>query len=174
MPKHSTKLYKSKSGFTLIELLVVILVISALSGVLLSVINRGGLRAKARDATRKTDLNQTQIALETYFADYREYPQSASSNWEEIDGGSGIEAALETSYITEVPRDPSGVVASDDDPCGNDDAPRYNYRSDGTYYVLTAVMEQATSNDDAPCDGAGVPTQMCGTPAANCYYVRNP
>ena len=63
---------KQTRGFTLIELLVVIAIIGILSSVVLVSLNTA--RAKARDATRKTDLKQLQTALELYFNDNRAYP----------------------------------------------------------------------------------------------------
>lgn len=64
------------SGFTLIELLIVISIIAILTGTI------GGnfmtSRARARDADRKTSLQQLQKALELYYNDHNRYPGSVS------------------------------------------------------------------------------------------------
>jgi len=59
-------------GFTLIELLVAIAIISILSSFLLA--NFVGVRQRARDGTRKSDLRQIQSALELYRSDQGGYP----------------------------------------------------------------------------------------------------
>jgi type II secretion system protein G len=164
---------KKTSGFTLIELLVVVLVIGALSGILLGVINSSGIRGKARDAQRKADLKKIQTALELYFADNRTYPQSASGAFELVTSGTTMVTVLEAGYIDPVPSDPKGVASSEASPCGSPEEYRYNYRSSGPTYLLTAIMEVSTSNDDSECGslvgcGAGYATSDV------CYVVRNP
>ena len=66
-----------KKGFTLIELLVVIAIIALLST--LAVVSLNNARAKARDATRVSDIKQMQTALELYFADQQGYPGAAAT-----------------------------------------------------------------------------------------------
>ena len=181
MPKQAKRLSNS-SGFTLIELLVVILVIGALSGVLLGVVNSSGVRAKARDSRRKADLTKIQTALELYFADRRAYPVSPGSPevWEEIDNSSNIETALEdvaNTYLDPVPQDPTFTASTaNGNPCDNPTVLRYNYYSDGNVYKLTAIMEVSTSNDDSPCTAAASSTNCGGTFTTGdvCYFARNP
>lgn len=55
-------------GFTLIELLVVISIISLLSSVVLASLS--SVRAKARDARRKSDLKQLQLAMNLYLSNH--------------------------------------------------------------------------------------------------------
>ena len=88
MPK--TRL--NQRGFTLIELLVVVLVISALSGIVISLINSGGFRQKAEDTQRVSDLKQIQTALELYFSDNRLYP--ITSGWVEVTGVDAVSTTL--------------------------------------------------------------------------------
>jgi len=58
---------KTKNGFTLIELLVVMVIIGLLAGLILP--NFMSARERARDAQRKSDLEQIQKALELYKMD---------------------------------------------------------------------------------------------------------
>ena len=170
-------LKNDKSGFTLIELLIVTIVITSLTGILISVINVGALQGKARDAERVSDLKQIQTALELYFAENRIYPQSTSSNWILINGADAVSIQLIPLYINKIPEDPLGGTESN--PCSSPDSSRYNYISDETYYVLTAIMEEAPSNDESPCDSlnAWASYGLCGagyTTADVCYGVENP
>ncbi|MFC1756149.1 type II secretion system protein [Patescibacteria group bacterium] len=169
---------KRFSGFTLIELLIVITVIGALSGILLGVINSSGIRAKARDSQRKADLKRMQTALELYFADFRSYPISDASgtpgNWEWVNPAAAGIGSLEPSYINPLPADPDEGPGTNPGPCSNITNNRYNYRSDGSYYYLTSIMEVTTSAEDSPCDGL---TINCGASYLCedvCYFTQNP
>ncbi len=53
-----------RKGFTLIELLIVIAIIGVLAS--LALVSFGPAQGRARDAQRKSDLNQYRIALENY------------------------------------------------------------------------------------------------------------
>ena len=65
---------KNKQAFTLIELLVVISIIGILAS--FSAVSLQGARGRARDAKRVSDIRQIQVALELYYNDYNEYPES--------------------------------------------------------------------------------------------------
>lgn len=69
----------SKNSFTLIELLVVIAIIGLLSTVVL--VSLQGVRARARDARRKSDLKQIRTALEEYYNDHNTYPPINNTDW---------------------------------------------------------------------------------------------
>jgi prepilin-type N-terminal cleavage/methylation domain-containing protein len=168
-------------GFTLIELLIVILVIGVLSGVLLGVVNSSGVRAKARDSQRKSDLTKIQTALELYFADNRAYPETAGSgSWEYIEGSTdslsaSINPGSGTKYLDPVPVDPS-QAGTTNDLCTLTLASlehNYFYKSDSNTYVLATLMEVSSSNDDSPCADV---SHGCGSvPVADyCYAVDNP
>jgi prepilin-type N-terminal cleavage/methylation domain-containing protein len=70
----------TKKGFTLIELLVVIAIISVLSSIVLAQLNEA--RAKARDATRISNLKNLQIALELYRSDNGGHPVPSVNDWD--------------------------------------------------------------------------------------------
>lgn len=78
------KVKDKKLGFTLIELLVVIAIIGILASVVLASLSDA--RGVARDAKRKSDLHQVQIAMEGYFNKYGTYIV-ANSGW--YNGGQG-------------------------------------------------------------------------------------
>jgi prepilin-type N-terminal cleavage/methylation domain-containing protein len=61
-----------KKSFTLIELLVVIAIIGLLSSVVLVSLN--GVRAKARDVRRISDIDSIKMALELFYDDHGHYP----------------------------------------------------------------------------------------------------
>lgn len=98
------------SGFTLIELLVVIGIIGVLSALLLA--NFVGVRERAADSSKKSNLDQLKKALRLYYNDYQEYPASSSGNGIlGCGGGSGLctqETGFATSatvYMKELPAD---------------------------------------------------------------------
>lgn len=139
-------------GFTLVELLVVVLVISVLGGIVIGMLNSSGVRGKARDSQRISDLRKIQTALELYFADNRQYPPtSGPGNWNRVTGSDPMSSALTNNgYLNTVPTDPT-PVGSNSGPCSGKTSYRYNYRSDGTYYILTAITEVETSDDSSKC-----------------------
>lgn len=185
-----SKTQKKSLGFTLVELLVVISIVAILTGIILNLLNSGGVRKKARDSQRVTDLSTIQTALELYFADHRRYPVSNFSvancaqpgdpgtpcdGGEEVIGhpNSGITPALEPSYINSIPRDPSGKNEFGSPTiCFSGAIGRYRYvyhtGADSGTYNLSAIMELETSNDGNECG--------CGGAEINnvCYRVTNP
>jgi len=96
---------KYKKSFTLIELLVVITIIGILSTVVL--INLSGVRARARDARRISDLNQIKTALESFYNDYGKYPPHSSDG--RIDGAWTVATDIDSilsNYMQGKPKDP--------------------------------------------------------------------
>ena len=87
---------KFKKGFTLIELLVVISIIGLLSSVVLASLNTA--REKARDARRKSDLNQIRTALLLYFDKYDNWIQTGSGAGYNGDGGGWFNFVGGSSY----------------------------------------------------------------------------
>lgn len=99
------KIQKSQKGFTLVELLVVIVLIGILTAFITS--NYIGVRQRARDAQRKSDLQQLRSALELYRADKGIYPTSAEFP---ACGNTFVDGS--TTYMQKVPCDPLGGTYS--------------------------------------------------------------
>ncbi len=81
-----------RTGFTLIELLVVIAIIAILSTIVTTSLS--GSKAKARDAERIAEINDTRLVLEHYRSVNGHYPTSLSD--------------LIPAFISTLPKDPSG------------------------------------------------------------------
>ena len=149
MSKLKTKNLKLNKGFTLIELLVVIAIIGILAAMVLVALS--GARAKARDATRKSDLRQIKSALELYYNDQnpQAYPATITA------------ADLDVTYMKTIPTDPKTAVAYTYAPCGT---------GSNTDYVLSAALENLKDSDIAK--NLALPAPTCGRPTAN-YWVQN-
>ena len=92
---------KLNKGFTLIELLIVIVIIGILATFLM--VNFVGVRQRARDAQRKSDLRQIQSGLELYRSDTGAYPANDAFG----DAKCGLELADGLNiYIKKIPCDP--------------------------------------------------------------------
>lgn len=143
-----------KKGFTLIELLVVVAIIGVLSALLMS--NFIGVRQRARDAQRKSDLRQIQSALELYRADIGAYPASTSFST------CGTSAPLKSpdnssTYMQTIPCDP--LTGSP-----------YTYStSNGTSYNLIACLENA---NDSQKDTVNI--APCNNTSNYSYTLKNP
>ena len=114
----------SHRGFTLIELLIAIAIIGVLAVASIVMINPLEQIKKSRDAQRKQDLRQLQIALESYNSDNNLYPAD--------DGSGGIAGVSWGSswlpYIAKVPKDPLSTQS-------------YRYTSTGRTYRVDAILE---------------------------------
>lgn len=138
-------------GFTLIELLIVIVIIGILTGI--SVFALVGSRESARDARRKTDLEQIRSALELYRADCNRYPASLPASPSSLTGSTCTPANTNT-YMQSMPADPSSGS--------------YSYsRTSSTSYVLCSRLEDPPSpaNNTSGCPPC---TGGCG------YKVTSP
>jgi type II secretion system protein G len=144
---------KNKKGFTLIELLVVIAIIGLLST--LSVLALNSARARARDAKRIADVKQIQTALEMYYNDVGDYPESAS-----VTAGATLSSDNGT-YLRAIPVPP---LPTDGDSC-EDDADEYTYAktgdsgADSSYsieFCLGATINEVTGNEMRYATPAGI------------------
>lgn len=152
-----------KKGFTLIELLIVIAIIGILVG--FSAINLIGVRGRARDGERKSDVRTIQSAFELFKADRRSYPNTTTYNGI---GCNGPFSAFGSTYANTFPCDPL------------DNATKYVYTpspgscSDAlgaanscTSYTLRACLENANDADKDLTDA-------CADPSSVSYTVQNP
>lgn len=153
----------NKKGFTLIELLIVIAIIGVLATLLM--VNFIGVRQRARDAQRKSDLRQIQSALEIYRSDQSSYPTSITSCT--CDGsvcfGAGSGSSCSPIYMQKIPTDPSGSSAYNS-------GSYYYYSSGGASYCIVACLENAgdTQVVDSPATCQDAPTTSCSN---NLYYI---
>ncbi len=160
-----TKLKSDKNGFTLIELLVVIAIIGTLSGMVLVAMT--GVRERARDARRVSDITQIRKALELYYAEKGNYPLSGgalspNSGWTNSNDSSWDAFTVALAPYMNSPKDPintvSGWVRS------NANTYTYNFysRSYGCqqhWYMLSYRLEKPNmaSPGTRSCPYAGYP-----------------
>jgi len=161
--------HKSIRGFTLIELLIVIAIIGVLSTLLMA--NFIGVRQRARDAQRKSDIRQIQSALELYRSDNGIYPAPAAAGGDYPGGcGSGVKLQkAPTIYMGTVPCDPSGTSIGFN---GGD----YYYSSTTTTYTLASCIEN-TADTGQGVQGAPPPgaSGVCpGGSSAKYFVVTQP
>lgn len=146
MKKSKIKSQKSRiqRGFTLIELLIVVAIIGILSTLIM--VNFIGIRQRARDAQRKSNLRQIQSALELYRSDIGSYPAASLANCGTSLGNS---PTCTTIYMQKIPDDPlnSGQYV-------------YTYLPSGSTFYLYSCLENIndsqkdTSNNSVYCDGS--------------------
>lgn len=160
---------KLNSGFTLIELMIVIAIISMVAA--LGVANYQTSLKKARDAHRKTDLQQIRSALEIYRADIGSYPTGAAPAFlihgcgspcgaADCTFGNKWECGTPTStYIEKLPQDPKNV--------------NYRYSSTATTYTLEACLEHRDDPQSISIPGEnGWTSAVCRS--EKIYQVKNP
>jgi general secretion pathway protein G len=154
--------HQSIRGFTLIELLIVIAIIGVLSTLLMA--NFIGVRQRARDSQRKSDLRQIQAALEIYRSDIGSYPatlKNCGSGSSVFLGNKGIVGQTDcaTTYMQTIPSDPSGS--------GSYNSGNYAYQTDNATYTLGACLENSGDSQG----GAGSPPGGTGPCPSKKYYV---
>ena len=135
-------------GLTMIELLIVVVILAVLMIILMWFLRNQPY--KARDAKRKADLKQYQVAFEDYFNDKQGYPADGA-----IDDCQGDSLRP---YVTNIMCDPgAGSLPYD-----------YITAPDGTWYGLCAKLENDTDPDIAKLGctggcGSGLAYNYCAT-----------
>ncbi len=125
---------KKGAGFTLVELLVVVSIIGILAS--LSTVSVNIARQRARDAKRKADVAQVQLALYMYFDDNLHFPivsmlpEDAINNWNTVLTRSLNGTETGKLYMGRVATDPINVYPY-----------IYGYNSDGKEFIITYYLE---------------------------------
>ncbi len=165
-----------ESGFTLIELLIVIVIIGILSSFLLS--NFIGVRQRARDAQRKSDLRQIQSALELFRADQGTYIVNVSgTHYLNTTSPCPTSQALiggipPNTYMQKIPCDPLSTSS----PGTTWNNANYYYYSDGSTYTLQACLENSGDTDTNITGTNGAPSHpgSGSCPTGKYYQLVNP
>lgn len=159
------KLTFYKEGFTLIELLVAIAIIGILSSFLLA--NFVGVRQRARDGVRKSDLRQIQSALELYKSENLNgnYPAALTLTCNCALTSSGVDCnnpPAGTVYMKKIPCDPTSTTST---------PAYYTYSPSGSGYSLIACLE---NSNDSQADGAPTPVECSAGSKTYKYTLQNP
>lgn len=151
---------------------MVIAIIGVLSALLM--VNFVGIRQRARDATRKSDLRQIQSGLELYRSDVGSYPASITCGAQLSNPPGCAEGSVGcTIYLKKIPCDPLNVSPN---------VYQFCVYSSNTRYALRSCVEN--SNDpqkDTPSDAAitncnFAPSATCNGPSSSStsYTLQNP
>jgi|GEM_PF-1717399 len=159
-----------KKGFTLVELLIVIAILGILAGITLTATIRGA--KQSRDARRIQEIYQLAQAIQLYYAEYQQYPESADADcdihgvsWDAanaaLGGDSFVQPVYDEAFMGNIEikewtnlTDPWGSAciyryARVSDPCDGQCA--------GVYAVLYAACESdtcPTGERPSCCDGS--------------------
>jgi len=142
-----SKLIKFKNGFTLIELIITISIIGILAGGTIVIINPAKKLQQTRDTQRKYHLTVIRKALEEYYYDHGEYPNTHGyygSAWVvSTTNPPPWIPGLDATYIKTLPKDPKNSGGSP----FIDGGYSYAYSSNGPHYNLVAQLENTTDPD---------------------------
>jgi prepilin-type N-terminal cleavage/methylation domain-containing protein len=167
-------------GFSIIELLVSIAIIGILATIVLASTKKA--RQNGRDARRRSDLKQLQIAITAYYDTNSAYPSTGGA-WYSSETGDAVSnnggnwiPGLAPKYIDALPRDPLGVTSI---PSCSGWKAAYLYRSDDGhgYKILSHCAPEGSWNNTDPMYDPVRPTwawQVCGgfnlNKASACSY----
>src|SRR3989344_8588107 len=95
-----------KKGFTLLELIISIVIISLLTAI--GSIGYTDIIQNARNAKRKSDLRELQLAIEKYYQDQGAYPDTSGQPICSFDHPTDyIPDLVSDGYIQKLPQDPT-------------------------------------------------------------------
>lgn len=130
------KLKHNQSGFGLTELMATISIIGIIGAASAPKLNQA--LAAARDAHRKMNIHQVEIALNLYYDDNLSYPEYQASNEPTVEGWDFMKSALENlanPYIANLHNDPL-----------NKDGYIYKYWSDGENFKISYELEDENND----------------------------
>jgi len=131
-----TKYPAHRRGFTLAELVAVIVIISILAGAVSIRIVK--TVQKGRDTRRIADIDSLVSALQVYYLDYGQYPDTSGS-WTYSTSSDFLSALTSGNYITQTIQDPK-----------NDSTYRYAYKrfssANPPYAVIGCTKFEALSS----------------------------
>ncbi len=144
-----------KQGFTLIELLVVVAIIGVLTAVLL--VNLVGIRERAADTKKKSELTQMKSAMRLYYNDNQAYPGNSSGSIQACNGaacseGDEMNDGAGTVYMKSVP-----------------EYDAYWVSGDGESYYISVTLTNASDQDAA--DSFNKCSSLIGTETEGIFYV---
>ncbi len=155
MKNSKFKIQNYNKGFTLIELLIAMGIIGILASLLLA--NFIGVRQRARDGVRKSDLRQIQASLELYRSDKGAYPATLTACGTSFTDG----AIPPVIYMQKIPCDPL-----------NTGQYVYTYLLSGNTYGLYSCLENVNdSQKDNPTNNS---TYCTGGSTNWSYTLQNP
>jgi prepilin-type N-terminal cleavage/methylation domain-containing protein len=171
-----------RKGFTIVEIIVSIIVLAALAGVAISVINPTRFTSTARDSKRMTGIKIVQTALEFYYSANGSYVPEGTTH-DEITAlhkinaficEAGIPGKYCPTYMDEVPTWPpiptNSPALAEGVSCTRIGTSyvhyeNYFYWSNGSSYSLAMTLENPSN---AHIDSTGACANYYGT---NCYCI---
>ena len=131
----------SLRGFTLIELLVVLAVIGLLVSLVL--VSLTGVRSKARDGKRASEIDTLRTALEFYYNEHNRYPDSGSEDLISLEADAEADGPVSQALAKWMPLMPKDPLYPKEDETG-----KYSYQylsATSDSYVLCVNLETAAS-----------------------------